>query len=66
MEELEKGDNERKEKIQMLYQKFDGTNSRLEKIKNREQKALQERYAKQSQTSVSRKGKTHQLKSRQL
>ena len=47
LEELEKGNEERKEKIDMLYQKFDGTNSRLEKIKSREQKALQERYAKQ-------------------
>lgn len=47
MEELTKGDAERQERIEMLYQKFDGTYSRLEKIKIKEQKALEERYKKQ-------------------
>ena len=47
LEELEKGNQERQEKIEMLYQKFDGTSSKLEKIKHKEQKALEERYKKQ-------------------
>jgi hypothetical protein len=47
LKELEKDDEERQERIEMLYQKFDGTSSRLEKIKNKEQKALEERYKKQ-------------------
>lgn len=46
LEELGKGDEEREEKITLLYQKFDGTTSRLEKMKQKEEKAKLDRWSK--------------------
>lgn len=47
LEELGKGDKDREEKIELLYQKFDGTSSKLEKMKQKEEKAKLDRYTKQ-------------------
>jgi hypothetical protein len=66
LEELGKGDEEREEKINMLYQKFDGTNSKLEKMKQKEQKAKQERYTKQLDPKRAEEQKLFELFEREL
>lgn len=47
LEELSRGDKDREEKIDLLYKKFDGTSSRLEKMKQKEEKEKLDRYTMQ-------------------
>lgn len=46
MKKLTKGDKESSEKIQILYDKFDGTHSKIEKLKQKEIKEMEEKYNK--------------------
>ena len=46
MNRLTKGDEESAEKIQILYDKFDGTHSKIEKLKQKEIKEMEEKYNK--------------------